>query len=156
MKQATYYTEVLTSLSPQMQQTMIELEKDAFPGIGAVDEQTLVPIARYGKLIVYREEGDPRPIAVCEVLRDYNFPNKAYIFGYYVRSDQQGKGVGGKFLAELLQIIKNDGFEKVSLTVDINNIAAIKIYEKVGFIIKESRPNEYGEGEDRYCMELSF
>lgn len=150
-----YYTEVLTSLSPEMQRIMIELEKDAFPDIGAVDEQTLVPIARFGKLIVYREEGDPRPIAVCELLREYNAPHRAYVFGYYVRSDQQGKGIGQKFFSEVMRIIEEDGFEEVSLTVDVENKPAVRVYEKLGFVIKEIRESEYGVGEDRYYMEWS-
>lgn len=148
-----YYVEVLTSLSPEMQDIMMELEKDAFPGIGAVDEQTLVPIARFGKLIVYRETGDPRPIAVCELMREYNAPQRAYVFGYYVRSDQQGKGIGQKFFAEVMNIIDKDGFDEICLTVDVSNTPAVKVYEKLGFEIKETREAEYGKGEDRYYME---
>lgn len=92
-----YYIEIITSLSPKMQEVLIDLEKDAFPKVGVVDEQTLVPIARFGKLITYREEGDSRPIAVCELMREYNEPNRVYVFAYYVRSDQQNKGIGKSF-----------------------------------------------------------
>jgi ribosomal protein S18 acetylase RimI-like enzyme len=152
----SYYVEVPDSLSPEQQKMMMELEQDAFPGIGAVDEQTLVPIARYGKLIQYRQENDPKPIAICEVLRDYNDVHKAYIFGFYVRSDQQGKGVGKLFFQEIFPILKQDGFHKVCLTVSMENKAAVKLYEKLGFAVKETRVGEFGEGEDRYYMECSI
>ncbi|MEK1829941.1 GNAT family N-acetyltransferase [Priestia megaterium] len=74
--------------------------------MGAVDEQTLVPLARYGKLIQYFQENDVRPIAICELLRDYKDVTKAYIFGFYVRSDKQGSGIGQLFLEEIFSILK--------------------------------------------------
>ncbi|PAE37389.1 GNAT family N-acetyltransferase [Bacillus sp. 7884-1] len=149
----TYYVEVPASLNPEQLKMMMELEQDAFPGLGAVDEQTLVPLTRYGKLIQYRQQNDPRPIAICEVMRAYNDIQKAYIFGFYVRSDQQGKGIGKLFLQEIYPILKQDGFRKVCLTVSTKNKAAVKLYEKLGFVIKETRLDEFGEGENRYYME---
>jgi ribosomal protein S18 acetylase RimI-like enzyme len=132
---------------------MMELEKDAFPGLGAVDEQALVPLTRYGKLLQYRQQNDPRPIAICELMRAYDDIHKAYIFGFYVRSDQQGKGIGKLFFEEICPIIKQDGFHKVCLTVSVENKAAVKLYEKLGFTIKETRFDEFGVGENRYYME---
>ncbi|OCA86719.1 GNAT family N-acetyltransferase [Pradoshia sp. D12] len=148
-----YYIEIPESLTPAQQNMMMELEKDAFPGLGAVDEQTLVPLARYGKLILYRQQGDERPVAVCECMRDYNQPDKAYIFGYYVRSDQHGKGLGTQFLHEVLSILRDDGFHKVSLTVSEANTAAVKLYKNIGFTVNELRYGEFGDGEDRLYME---
>lgn len=149
----SYYVEVPTSLNPEQLQMMIELEKDAFPGMGAVDEQTLIPLVRYGKLIQYWLENDPRPVAICEVMRDYHDIQKAYIFGFYVRSDQQGKGIGRLFLKEIYPLLKQDGFNKVCLTVNTQNEAAVKLYEKMGFSIKGTRYDEFGEGEHRYYMQ---
>lgn len=86
-------------------------------------------------------------------MRAYNDIQKAYIFGFYVRSDQQGKGIGKLFLQEIYPILKQDGFRKVCLTVSTKNKAAVKLYEKLGFVIKETRLDEFGEGENRYYME---
>ncbi|PLT30565.1 GNAT family N-acetyltransferase [Peribacillus deserti] len=149
----SFYTEVPAKLSPTELQMLMELEVDAFPGLGAVDEQTLVPLARYGKIIFYKEEGDSRPIAVCEIMRDYQSPSKAYIFGYYVRSDKKGQGIGKKFMGEVHSIIKQDGFSTVCLTVSLKNKAAVTLYEKSGYQIIETRKSEFGAGEDRYYME---
>ncbi len=148
-----YYLEIPRHLTPKQQQMMIDLEKDAFPGLGAVDEQTLVPIARYGKLIWYRKRGDDLPVAVCECLRDFTLPEKVYIFGYYVRSDQSGKGIGKAFLEEALAELRKDGFKKVTLTVSESNLAAVKLYQKCGFVQVEYRQHEFGEGEHRLYME---
>ncbi|WP_409288210.1 GNAT family N-acetyltransferase [Peribacillus sp. SCS-37] len=152
----SYYTEIPRSLSPQDQKLMIQLEKDAFPGIGAVDEQTLVPLARYGKIIFYREKGDPVPVAVCELMRDYYDREKAYIFGYYVRSDKKGAGLGRRFMEEVHRILRQDGFSKACLTVSIVNRPAVALYEKSGYVTRELRPDEYGTGEDRFYMEKSL
>ncbi|PFP29201.1 GNAT family N-acetyltransferase [Bacillus sp. AFS073361] len=152
----TYYVEVPASLNPEQLNIMMELERDAFPGLGAVDEQALVPLARYGKLIQYREPNDPRPIAICEVMRAYQDIHKAYIFGFYVRSDQQGKGIGKLFLQDIYPILKQDGFQKVCLTVNVENKSAVKLYEKMGFAITETRFDEFGEGENRYYMEYAI
>ncbi|WP_066368946.1 GNAT family N-acetyltransferase [Neobacillus fumarioli] len=149
----SYYVEVASSLNPEQLRMMMELEKDAFPGMGAVDEQTLIPLARYGKLLQYWQDLDDRPVAICEILRDYHDVHKAYIFGFYVRSDQQGKGIGKLFLQDILPILKQDQFHKVCLTVNTENKAAIRLYEKMGFAIKETRFDEFGEGEHRYYME---
>ncbi|WP_026583551.1 GNAT family N-acetyltransferase [Bacillus sp. J33] len=149
----SFYIEVPSSLNPDQLQIMMAMEKDAFPGLGAIDEQTLVPLARYGKIILYREEGDSRPIAVCELMRDYQDVNKAYIFGFYVRSDQQGRGIGKKFLGDIFPILKEDRFKKVCLTVSTHNTSAVKLYERTGFEIKGTRFSEFGAGEDRYYME---
>jgi ribosomal protein S18 acetylase RimI-like enzyme len=148
-----FYVDIPSKLTPNEQKMMMELELDAFPGTGAVDEQTLVPIARFGKLILFKQQDEDRPVAVCECMRDYNNPDKAYIFGYYVRSDYKGKGIGKKFLQEVNAILKNDGFSVVCLTVSVKNQPAVKLYEREGYEIKETRYSEFGVGEDRYYME---
>lgn len=152
----SFYIEVPKKLTPTEQQMMRELEQDAFPDFGAVDEQTFVPIARYGKLIWYKKEQDERPVAVAEVLRDYDAPQTAYIFGYYVRSDYQGQGLGKQFLQEVLRLIQEDGFSDVVLTVATANPSAVRVYKKLGFVIEETREDEFGEQEHRYFMRHTF
>ena len=151
-----YYIEVPKKLTSSEQKMMIALEQDAFSRIGAVDEQTLVPIARYGKMIWYRAEGDVRPVAVAEIMRSYENPETVYVFGYYVRSDWQGKGIGRRFLQEVIALLREDGFSNVTLTVNVENKAAIALYERCGFVLKETRSNEFGVGENRYCMMLKL
>lgn len=45
----------------------------------------------------------------------------------------------------------------MSLTVDIANKPAIKLYkDKIGFEIDHFSKDEYGKGHDRYIMEFNF
>jgi ribosomal protein S18 acetylase RimI-like enzyme len=146
------YIEIPESLTPDQLKMMCELEKDAFPEDGAVDELFLVPLVRNGRIILLREKGDDRPIAVCELIRDYKQPEMAYIFGYYVRSDKQGHGYGKTFMADVIDLVRKDDFKKLCLTVKPENISAVKLYEKIGFEVVERRKSEYGAGSDRYFM----
>ena len=45
----------------------------------------------------------------------------------------QGKGLGTKFVKHILEVLKERGCKKVKLRVSMQNIAAIKMYEKCGF-----------------------
>jgi microcystin degradation protein MlrC/ribosomal protein S18 acetylase RimI-like enzyme len=148
----SFHIETPDFLSTTLLQQMILLEKEVFGEDGAVDEWGLVPIARHGRLVLLREEGDERPVGVCELLRDYNKPNLAYIYGYYVRNDKQGKGYGKMLFKYVFEMLLRDHFNEVCLTVKPNNIAAVKLYEGVGFTIAETLTSEYGEGSDRYLM----
>lgn len=145
--------EVPRNLEPSLLEMLMELELDAFPDVGAVDEQTLVPLARYGKIIFLKHVDDPRPIGVCELMRSYQQPLNAYIFAYYVRSDWQGKGIGTAFMKRVHSVLKEDGFLFVCLTVNKLNQKAVSLYKKLGYVIKAERLAEFGTGEDRYYME---
>jgi len=68
-----------------------------------------------------------------------NFPN-AYIPIVGVIDKFRGKGLGDLLLNYTLKQIENKRFKKVSLEVYTNNIVAINLYRKYGFIISQ----EYG------------
>ena len=53
-------------------------------------------------------------------------------------------------------MLREDSFSNVTLTVNIENKAAIALYERCGFVIKETRPDEFGIGENRHCMVLNL
>ena len=55
-----------------------------------------------------------------------------------VRSDMQGKGIGGKLLKELEKITLDLGIKKMLLTVEENNKPALKAYKKNGWELVSS------------------
>ena len=70
-----------------------------------------------------------------------NFPN-AYIPIVGVIDKFRGKGLGDLLLNYTLKQIENKRFKKVSLEVYTNNIVAINLYTKYGFIpLKLKYPN---------------
>jgi len=60
--------------------------------------------------------------------KDTLFLNKLYIL-----SASRGKGIGKKVMHYLQTIAEHLGYPTISLTVNKNNTAAIKAYEKMGF-----------------------
>lgn len=48
--------------------------------------------------------------------------------------DRRGVGVGGALLRELLSMARSQGFDALSLSVRRDNLAAITLYERNGFV----------------------
>ena len=64
-------------------------------------------------------------------------PKELYIEGIAVADFARGKGVGTKLFDELMIFARSQGFEKVTLQVIDTNLRALKLYERLGFIIEK-------------------
>lgn len=60
-----------------------------------------------------------------------------------VYSEYRSKGIGSRLLASLLETLKANGYDKVSLSVDRTNNCAVKMYRKYGFEIIAKREHDY-------------
>lgn len=130
---------------------LIEIEKQAF-GDAGLDEWNLVPYIRHGKVIALLS--DNKIIGGAQFIRDWDDLSRAYLVGIAVDSAYRGKGLGTRFLAECLELLKTEGIKCVELTVDSRNTGAVNVYQnKLGFITAGIRKDEYGAGEDRLVME---
>jgi RimJ/RimL family protein N-acetyltransferase len=67
----------------------------------------------------------------------------------------RGKGYGGKTVEFLESLAREDGFKKITLTVNKYNSGSIKAYEKMGFKNVGSIVQDIGNGfvMDDYKME---
>lgn len=54
----------------------------------------------------------------------------------------RGKGIGTKLMESMLQLLKDEGYKKTSLSVQRNNYA-VKMYQKAGFKIIDENEQEY-------------
>lgn len=78
---------------------------------------------------------------------DYYIADKRiYLSRMIVKKEYRRKGIGTEILRFLISMAKELGYSEVSIGVDKDNIAALKLYRKMGFntIIKEDE-DEYGE-----------
>ena len=66
--------------------------------------------------------------------------------------DYRGRGFATEILGILLDILKKNGVAKVFLEVEHDNIQAIALYEKHGFIRYGLRRDYYGPGKDAILM----
>lgn len=62
--------------------------------------------------------------------------------------------IGNELLLKFINIIKNKNLRTIELEVRIDNISAIKFYEKYNFKIVNKLTQFYQNGEDAYTMKL--
>jgi ribosomal protein S18 acetylase RimI-like enzyme len=127
------------------------LGKDA-----AINEWQIPVIIRYGKFIVAQLKKSGKIIGACEILREWKETRIAFIHSFYICSGYRAQGIGKKLLKDTLDILRDENFEQVELTVDAENKAAVSLYERFGFEVREARADEYGVGVNRNLMVLKF
>lgn len=132
---------------------MVNFGLNIFGELG-MDEWGLVPQIRHGNVYVLKEKEKPQVIGLAILMRDWDENDKVYLFDYAIKEELQGYGLGFEFLRSISENLVEQGYKKMSLTVDVNNEPAIHLYrDKLGFKIIEFNENEYGEGQDRFYME---
>lgn len=81
----------------------------------------------------------------------------AYITNVATAKDFRGKGFAKAVLSELIRVCQNRGLPFVTLEVRVGNIAAISLYESLGFENLGRRPNFYTcPREDAYIYTLTL
>lgn len=99
------------------------------------------------QLFVYRENG--RIIAYGDLW--YMFEN-CDLTKIAVREEYRNKGYGYRMLSYLIRTAKARECEFMHLEVDVNNEAAIGLYNKMNFEIVRTRRKYYENGNDAYDM----
>lgn len=79
----------------------------------------------------------------------------AYLGGLAIHPLFFGKGEGNKMLQAIVALVREEGFLRIELCVDVNNKKAIQLYEKNGFE-KEGvlRKLTYLKSEERFVDEV--
>ncbi len=72
--------------------------------------------------------------------------NEATIYGVYVDREMRGKGIGAKLMDGILERLKKKNISKVSLSVNKDQISAIKLYEKFEFRVAGEENLILGDG----------
>ncbi|MFZ5352193.1 MAG: GNAT family N-acetyltransferase [Bacillota bacterium] len=135
---------------------MVDFGLNIFGELG-MDEWGLVPQIRHGNVYVLKEEDKKRIIGLAILMRDWEEIDKAYLFDYAIAEEHRGKGLGYHFLVAICKNLVEQGFRAMSLTVDIENAPAIRLYkDKLGFEIIKMNEDEYGKGHHRYIMRLEL
>ncbi len=149
---------VLKSFDANIISKLIKLEVDNLGSQAAINQWQLPVIIRYGKFVIAENE-QGEIIGVCEMLRQWGQPGQtpgAFIHSFYIEEAYRHRGIGKNLLENVIDILKKDGFKSVQLTVDPENKPALNLYGGFGFEKKLLEIGEYGEGHDRFLMELVF
>jgi predicted acetyltransferase len=75
--------------------------------------------------------------------------------GYYVRRDQRDRGYGKEILRQALGELRKIGEKRVLLTVNLDNIASIKVIEANGGVFESEGQDSDGKKFGRYWINLN-
>lgn len=132
---------------------MVNFGLNIFGELG-MNEFGLVPQIRHGNVYVLKDRDQPTVMGLAIFMRDWDADDKVYLFDYAIKEELQGHGLGFEFLKIIAENLVDQGYNVMSLTVDVENDSAIRLYkDKLGFEVLEYKKDEYGEGHDRYYME---
>lgn len=82
---------------------------------------------------------------------------EAQVTSVAVLPEERRKGLGEQLLAEMVRHAKESGCTGITLEVRVSNTAAIRLYQKLGFIVEGTRSGYYSDThEDAYIMWLRF
>ncbi len=88
-------------------------------------------------------------------LRKHPTQRNTYGFGIGLHKDYRGKGLGGRLMHKLFDTAREElGVERIELSVNAENIPAVKLYEKFGF--KKLRTKTLPDGKQIFYMVKSY
>jgi len=139
------FLEIKASDKKKIEQ-IIKIEKEAFGLNGGINEWILKPIIRYGKVFVLVIENEV--IGIAEYIRGFG-GDEVFLYGFSIKKKYRKCGYGKKLLEDSIKVFRKNKIKKIGLTVSLENIEAIKLYEKIGFKMEKTLKDEYGKGIDR-------
>lgn len=77
-------------------------------------------------------------------------------FGISLREEVCGLGLGTLMMQEILEIVKSTGIEQLELSVFADNLRAIHLYEKIGFVKVGIMPRAYRLKDGSYHDEVQM
>ena len=73
----------------------------------------------------------------------------AYIYGFRIRPDYRGLGIGSRFLQSIESDLIRRGFKRISLNVARDNDAARRMYERAGYHVVAPEPGIWSYLDDK-------
>ena len=97
----------------------------------------------HDKAMVAEVDGEIVGAAWVRIMNDYgHIDDETPSLAISLYKEYRGQGIGTALIKELLAVLKNEGYKRVSLSVQKANYAA-KLYQKVGFEICGGNEEEY-------------
>lgn len=97
----------------------------------------------HDQAFVAEVEGNIVGAVWVRVMNDYgHIDNDTPSLAMSLHKNDRGLGIGTALLNQFLSTLKEEGYSKISLSVQKENYA-VKLYKKVGFIIVDETEKEY-------------
>jgi len=84
------------------------------------------------------------------------FVKKGHMVSVAVLDDNRKKGIGRILVEESIKGIKSKKCDEFHLEVRCSNNEAVRLYEKLGFVIRQQLNAYYRDGEDAYLMAIEL
>jgi ribosomal protein S18 acetylase RimI-like enzyme len=69
--------------------------------------------------------------------------NRAYVYGFRVRTQFQGQGLGTKLMEVVEKDLRQRGFGIVNLNVSLDNEGALRLYKRLGYRVLGHDPGQW-------------
>ena len=129
------------------------LEAPPLPLVGRVVRESIA--AGVPRVVAIVEDG---VVGWCDVMPDSRPASRHVgVLGMGVVREHRGRGVGAALLTSALAAAREAGLTRVELTVREDNAAAIRLYERFGFVHEGLKRNALavdGRFENLACMAL--
>ena len=133
------------------------LEKEVFKQ-NAFPKELIKRLIHRGTLFLKLEFRNFRKRIIGFIIIIKDDEDRFNLINFLIDPEFQGKGYGSYLLGETIMRIKNSSnIKKIVLNVQVNNLIAIKLYQKFNFQLSPYKINNYyPTGEDAYSMELNL
>jgi len=137
---------VLAEHRPELVKQILDIDMMTF-SVPTFSRYTAGLMLRHGR--TYLLLADDEVIGTCEVIRSFDRPSEGVIVSKSVRPGWRGRGLGTRFLNEVIALLEQAGLHSVLLYVSPTNHHGVRIYEeRFGFEKAGEATGEFGAGED--------
>lgn len=84
------------------------------------------------------------------------FVKKGHVVSVAVLEEHRHRGLGRAIIEEAINGSKEKRCDELYLEVRCSNTDAVRLYEKIGFVIKQRLKTYYRDGEDAFLMAIEF
>lgn len=88
--------------------------------------------------------------------RRLGFVKKGHMVSVAVLPDYRKRGIGRILVEESIKGIQSKQCVEMYLEVRCSNNGAVRLYERLGFVIKQQLNSYYRDGEDAFLMAIEF
>ena len=84
------------------------------------------------------------------------FVKKGHVVSVAVLHEHRKKGIGKALVEESINGVKSKKCDELYLEVRCSNTEGVRLYENIGFVIKQRLKTYYRDGEDAFLMAIEF
>nr|WP_269849301.1 GNAT family N-acetyltransferase [Methanosarcina horonobensis] len=125
------------------------------------NEKDIIKYSKYSRETFYVIKSQNKVIGYCiyylkPTVSFKGFKKQAVIHLIVIDRNFRGKDFAERLLIESIKEMKLNKISSILLYVNVNNVPAIRLYEKTGFVVVEQTENICGQKEKCYKMELKL